>query len=165
MNSRRKDLIAGVVLALFALWYFHEAAGIKSFAGLGGSAVINSATMPRIWAGCMLLLSCALILRSLRSGRRSGRKEQRRGSPAAWCREHAAVLLTFAALAAYAALMVPLGFMAASTLYISAQIMILQGSRRHWFSALLIAVICSAASYFIFVRGLAVLLPAGWLFQ
>lgn len=171
MNSNRKDLIAGIVLALFALCYFYEATGIKSFAGLGRT-LIDSAAMPKIWAGCLLLLSCALILRSLRAERGGSKaqqqqqqKEKPKLSPAAWCREHAAVLLTFAALFAYAALMVPLGFIAASTLYIFAQILILQGSLRGWYKALLLGVICSAASYFIFVRGLAVLLPPGLIFK
>lgn len=162
MNSKRNDLITGIVLALFALWYFYEAIGIKTFAGMSKAAVTSS-TMPKIWAVCLLLLAGALILRAVRAPK--GAREGKRATFAEWCKTNSEVLQTFAALFIYAALMAPLGFIISSILYIFFQTLILMGKEhRNYVKALVIAVVCSVACYLVFVYGLAVLLPAGAIF-
>lgn len=162
MNSKRNDLITGIVLALFAIWYFFEAMSIKTFAGMS-KAVVTSSTMPKIWAVCLLLLAGALILRSIRAP-----KPEKAGQKVTfgdWCKTNSEVLLTFAALFIYAGLMAPLGFIISSILYIFFQTLILMGKEhRSYVKALVIAVVCSAACYFVFVYGLAVLLPGGAIF-
>lgn len=161
MNDKRTDLITGIVLALFSLWYFYEALHVRIFAGMG-KAVVNSTTMPKIWAVCMLLLSGALILRSIRAPKG---KEEGNGL-GAWFKANVEVIYTFAALFIYTALLEPLGFIIASVLYIFAQTLILMGKEhRSYVKALIIAVVCSAASYYVFVYHLAVLLPKGAIFE
>lgn len=162
MNSKRNDLITGIVLALFALWYFYESTGIKAFAGLAGKSPVTSSTMPKIWAVCLLLLSAALILRAIRAPK--GKSAGSKFSLGDWCKTNSEVLLTFLALFVYAALMAPLGFIISSILYIFAQTIILMGKDRNYVKALIIAVVCSVASYCVFVYGLAVLLPVGAIF-
>ena len=162
MNNKRNDLITGIVLAVFALWYLWQSFSIRVFAAMGK---VNSTTMPKIWAVCMLLLAGALILRSLRAPK-SAKDSQGAFSLGEWCRANSEVLLTFVALFIYAAIMVPLGFIISSILYIFAQTLILMGKEhRSYVKAGLIAVVCSVATYFIFVYWLAVLLPAGMIFE
>lgn len=164
MNNKRNDLITGIVLAVFALWYLWQSFSIRVFAAMG-KAVVNSTTMPKIWAVCMLLLAGALILRSLRAPK-SAKDSQGAFSLGEWCRANSEVLLTFVALFIYAAIMVPLGFIISSILYIFAQTLILMGKEhRSYVKAGIIAVVCSVATYFIFVYWLAVLLPAGMIFE
>lgn len=164
MNNKRNDLITGIVLALFALWYFYEALSIRVFAGMG-KAVVNSTTMPKIWAVCLLLLAGALILRSLRTPAPKGAKSGS-FSLGAWVKANYEVFLTFTALFIYAALMEPLGFIISSILYIFAQTLILMDKEhRSYVKALAIAVVCSVASYAVFVYWLAVLLPVGAIFE
>ncbi len=165
MNNKRNDLITGIVLALFALWYFYEALSIRIFAGMG-KAVVNSTTMPKIWAVCLLLLAGALILRSLRTPAPKDAKSGSGFNLGAWVKANYEVFLTFAALFLYAALMEPLGFIISSILYIFAQTLILMDKgHRSYVKALVIAVVCSVASYALFVYWLAVLLPVGAIFE
>ncbi len=163
MNSKRNDLITGIVLALFSLWYLYEAFSIRIFAGMG-KAVVNSTTMPKIWAVCMLLLAAALIFRSIRAPAPKGNGDKT--SASSWIKENSEVWCTFAALFIYAALLEPLGFIIASILYIFAQTIILMGKEnRNYVKAGIIAVVCSVASYYVFVHWLAVLLPVGAIFE
>ena len=64
--SKRNDLITGIVIAVFSLWYYFEASNIRVMKAFSKSAV-NSTSMPKIWAVCMLLLAIALIVRGLRN--------------------------------------------------------------------------------------------------
>lgn len=47
--SKRNDLITGIVIAVFSLWYYFEASNIHVMKAFCKSAV-NSTSMPKIWA-------------------------------------------------------------------------------------------------------------------
>ena len=160
--SKRNDLITGIVLALFALWYFFEASSIKVFKAFSKAAV-NSTTMPKIWAVCMLLLALALIVRALRNKEKSSAASFSLGT---WFSKNKEVVLTFIALLIYIAIMNLVGFIIASIFYIFAQTLILMPKdQRNFLKAGIIAVVFSSATYYVFVYWLAVLLPVGAIFE
>lgn len=79
-------------------------------------------------------------------------------SAAAWLRAAAAL----AVLVGYAYLLVPIGFVAATTLAVFAMAMLFRGPV---LSSALSAVAFSLATYILFVYALGLALPTGWLFS
>ena len=161
--SKRNDLITGIVIAVFSLWYYFEASNIRVMKAFSKSAV-NSTSMPKIWAVCMLLLAIALIVRGLRN-----KDKDAKGEPfsfSAWFNKNLEVVETFGALLIYIAIMDFVGFIIASIFYIFVQTLILMPKgEKSYVKAGIIAVIISVATYYIFVYWLAVLLPAGAIFE
>ena len=163
--KNRTDFITGIVLAVFALWYFFQSTTIRIFPGMGKS-IVNSQTMPKVWAVCLLLLAVALMSRSFRKGVPDPDAGRPRVSLRQWISRNTEVLATFAALFVYAALLAPLGFVIATIAYIYAQTLILMPQKqRNHIKALLLGVVAAPAAYFIFVHWLNVLLPAGAIFE
>ena len=168
MKKRKKartDLIAGIVLALFSIFYFHFAGEIKIFAGAGSS--ISARTIPYMWAALLFLLSICLIFRDLR---RPGEAVENIPEGETrdfrwWLSENYAVVGTFAALILYALLLKRLGYMLSTFLYLMVQIMLLTEKARFngktFLRGLLIAVLFTLISDYLFVRLLHVPLPKG----
>ncbi len=162
--DKRTNLITGIVLAAFALWYLYEAFKVRVFAAMG-KAIVDSTTMPKIWAVCLLLLSLCLIVRSLRT-KESKKAKASRLSLGELVKKNTEVIWTFIALLLYIACLHFLGFILSSMLYIFAQTIILMPkAERSYVKAGIMAVVCSVAAYMIFVHLLAVLLPVGTLFE
>ena len=157
--------MTGSVLALFSGMYLNFSLGIKPFRGLGATP-LDAAFIPRFWGICLLLLSLSLILRGFRekravensgSGPASGLF-----SPKAFIAENSEVILTFAAIFAYTALLGPVGFTVMSALFIFFEALILTPkSKRNPKTAAVIAVVAAVSIDFLFVRLLSVLLPKG----
>ena len=72
------------------------------------------------------------------------------------------IIVTLASLAFFIALMDPLGLPLASFLYIAFSIWYLKRSK--WLMAIVIALITGVASYYLFIRLLALSFPEGALF-
>lgn len=159
--GKRTDFVAGIVLALFSIFYFYSALHVRIFRAMG-KAIVNSTTMPKIWAVCMFLLALCLIIRGIRSPKKKGEHV----SLSEWVKENIEVLGTFLVLIIYVLIMEPLGFVIASFFYIFTQTLILMPrGKRSLVKAGIIAVIFSAGTYYVFVNWLSVLLPAGRIFS
>ena len=63
--KNRTDFIAGIVLAIFSILSYMQACSVRIFPGMGKS-IVNSQTMPKIWAVCLFLLAACLISRPFR---------------------------------------------------------------------------------------------------
>ncbi len=166
MSNRKTDLVTGIVLAVFALWYLYQSFSIRMFAAMGKVAV-NSATMPKLWAVCMLLLSAALISRYFRKGKaEKAEKAEKKAGSGSILADNAEVIATFVSLIVYVALLKYAGFIVSTSLYVFAQtIILMQKHERSYVKAGVLAVVFSVAAYFLFVHVLAVLLPIGTWFE
>lgn len=163
--KNRSDFITGIILAVLAIWYFVQAQSIRIFAGMGKS-VINSQTMPKVWAVCLLLLACCLISRPFRKSFKDTAKKGEKQTLAQVLKNSWEVIATFVALFVYALLLTHFGFIISTALYIFAQTLILAPKeKRSYPGAAIIGVIAAFATYYIFVYWLDVLLPAGRIFD
>lgn len=161
----RTNLAAGSVLSLFAVCYLYFSFGIKPFEGIGATP-LDAAFIPRLWGVCLLALSLSLVVRGIRARNAAsgkGREMLREGfSPREFFRKNREVVLTFVSIGVYTALLGPVGFVVASSLYIFFQIIILSPpGERNYKIAAIIAVVSSVAVDYLFVVLLSVLLPTG----
>ena len=163
-----KDLVTGVIAAVFSAFYLMQTSGIKVFGG--ATAGVTAQTVPRFWGGALLALSLVLILRSILTMRRSKAEAEaeetaeKKGLLAA-LRERREVVFTFVLLILYAALMKPVGFIIMSILYVYLQVWVLtppekRTKRMHTIAGVL-AVFFSVSLYFVFTKYLMVMLPPG----
>mgnify|MGYP001163281726 CR=1 FL=1 len=160
--SKKGDLIAGIILALFSVFYLYEAMDIAVFAGMGKS-VVDSGTVPKVWGGCLLVLSLWLIIRSLIAMKKNP-EQKKGGSLVEAIKDKREVWETFGLLFFYIATMDFLGFVISSMIYIFGQIIVLSPpSKVNYKIAGILAVVFSFGIYFVFVDYLMVLLPPGLL--
>lgn len=159
-----KDLVTGVIAAVFSAFYLMQTSGIKVFGG--ATAGVTAQTIPRLWGGALLALSLVLILRSILTMRKSKAEEttEKKGILAA-LKERREVVFTFVLLILYAALMKPVGFIIMSILYVYLQVWVLtppekRTKRMHTIAGVL-AVFFSVSLYFVFTKYLMVMLPPG----
>lgn len=161
----RTNLAAGGALSLFAVCYLYLSFGIKPFEGIGATP-LDAAFIPRLWGTALLVLSLSLIVRGFRArnaefGKGEGKKKEK-FSLREFYTKNGEVILTFASIAVYTALLGPVGFVITSALYVFFQIMILSPpGERNYKTAAVIAIVSSAAVDYLFVVLLSVLLPTG----
>jgi hypothetical protein len=160
----RKNIIAGAVLAVFSAFVLLVSFNISTFTGLG-AAPLGSAFIPRLWGGCLGLLSLSLFFRGLRERAayaKTGKIVPLTFNFIKFCGENREVIMTFAVIAVYTALIGAVGFIIMSALYLFAQILILTPpGKRNFLAAGIISVVTSVLLDFIFVSLLHVLLPRG----
>ena len=150
------DLAAGLLFLLLSVVIFAGASSLPPNL-LGG---VGSDFLPKILA----IATCLLSLLEIRAGFRTMRTydaakepESKEEKP-----EYLRVLATIASFALYAFLLVPVGFLVSSVVYLFVQITILAPTgKRNLLLFAIIAVVTSVAVYFIFRYGLNVMLPAG----
>ena len=133
-----------VLLSLVLLW---QAYGISGFEMLSGPGTVPMAT-----TAIMVLTAGAVLARTIRLPKAAGETVRRHILPGV-------VLLVAALLAGYAALLVPLGFLPTSALFLIAAIKILSG--RGWGFTLLVSLGSLLGIYLIFRIVFTVLMPAG----
>ena len=163
------DLIPGVVIALFSLWYLSLVPGIQTFTGLGSTPLTNH-FVPYLWGGFLLVLAIWLIIRGFvkRSAFIKAGGKREKFDLKAGIDEKREVILSFAALVLYVGLMGPVGFVPMTILYLFAQILILTPAKnwkKTYVPALIVGIICAVLFYYIFRYKLNVLLPQGILKQ
>ena len=159
------DIIPGVVLALFSIWYMAQVPGIRVFKSLGATPLTNH-FVPYLWGGSLLFLSFWIIVRGiLRYRRFKARDEGMRGasflSSIADKRE---VIVSFIALILYVAFMEYVGFTLSTIVYVFVQILILTPIgrwRRNLLPAAVTAAVAGFLLFYIFRVVLNVLLPVG----
>jgi putative tricarboxylic transport membrane protein len=142
------DRIAGIVIIVFALLYGFEATRLK--AGFGSGA-IGPKDFPLFLAGLMLLMGIGLLI--------SGSSFK-----ASWPNQKSwlDVTLVVGSFIAYAYLIVPIGFIAATTLETG---LVSHRFGAKWWQALATGFGISVALYALFVWGLGVSLPIGKVFR
>ena len=159
---KTKELITGAVLMGISVFYIVSSLSIKIFEGQG-KTMINAGTIPRMWGICLLVLSTLLTVRGFRrSG--EGRKEPSGGSARAWLIKNHAVLGTFLILTVYVVLLGTVGYVIDTVGYLFLQILLLSPvGEKKAVPALILAVVTSVVTYYLFVHLLNVPLPAGLL--
>ena len=171
---KKKDLVSGIIILAYALFYLINSFSIKIFAG-AGATIINSSSIPRLWGIVLIVLSAWLIIRGIKQGR----KENSTSEADSACEknqseEHtkqrvfaekkviAPTLETVLVLIFYAVSIGTLGFILTTIIYLSFQIPILQPKvKRNYLISTALAIAFTLAVYFLFVYALNVPLPQG----
>jgi len=150
-----RDGLAGLAAAAASLVLFWLTLGLER----NPLVPIGPGFYPRIVLGITALLGTALFVRDLLSRRRRAAPAAR---PAA-ALNYRLVALTFGAFAVYAVLLPLLGYRLATFIFVLGTTFLLEPPRRPelWVRGLVLAVITTFATYYVFDEYLAVLMPLG----
>ena len=159
----RKDAITGGILFAVSAAYLALTTEISVFKGLGAPPV-SARVVPQLWGGLLMLLSVLLLIRSFREYKAA--KAQGKSLPkldlVALVKDNSGVVLTFASLFVYIALMQSVGFLIMSAIYIFVQTLILSPKGKvNIVLAIVVAVVAAVVIDFFFASMLHVLLPKG----
>lgn len=152
-TQRVADIVVGCGVALFGVFIL-----VASMYITGGAAHrLPPRTFPMVVGFLLLFCGIALAIKNwtLKGADLAIHWPDREGVKAN--------AVTLVALGCYIALLNPLGLPLASFLYIAFSIWYLRRSK--WLTALVIAVIIGAVSYYLFIRLLGLSFPAGFLFE
>ncbi|MGE4282990.1 MAG: tripartite tricarboxylate transporter TctB family protein, partial [Clostridia bacterium] len=149
-----------------AIFYFISSFSIRVFSGLGKS-IVNSGTMPKVWGICLLLLALIILIRGLKGmqeARAAGNVDTIKFNLADFWKKNYPVIGTFIIVAVYILLLSSVGFIIMTMIYLFLQIIIMtHPQKRRYDITAVIAVIFSITTYFVFVKGLNIILPGGLL--
>lgn len=165
-NSKYKlDIVPGIVLAAFSLFYLANIPQIKVFEGLGATP-LNNHFVPYLWGSILLVLSLWLIVRGLGKRKKflAAGGEVTKFDLKAALSKYREVIASFVCLTIYVALMDAVGFVIMTIVYLFAQILILtprENWKKNYVPAAITAVVCGVVLYIIFREMLNVLLPVG----
>jgi len=144
-----RDGVAGLVCLGGSLWFLALTRGLPHPA----LVPIGPAFYPRILLTITALLSAALVVSDLVRRRGAARRAPVR---------YGLVLVTFAIFGVYVALLPPLGYRAATFLFVGGLLAALERPRgARWWRVLAVALVTTAATYYAFEGYLSVLLPRG----
>lgn len=170
MGKHLKDLTTGCCLFCVSIVYFILAKDIKIFAGVGATP-ISARDMPVIWAVCLALLSILLIIRAAKgiSLCKKAGEQAPQIRAAVWLKDNYTVLGTFAALFIYAFCWKKIGYLTTTFVYLVIQIQLLtdreKRGKKNIAITLILSVLFTLASYYVFGKILSVQLPRGiWAF-
>lgn len=161
------DLISGMVLCIFAAWYFVMATQIKIMKMLA-TTWLNASSVPKFWGFLLFVLGIVLIIRGAKAVRAVKKESyvpekktlQERSS--AFLKANSQVILMFLDLGLFIVLMNPLGFLIDCFLFLFAQFNILQRKdERKWIFSAVLALIVSLVIYVLFRHFLKMPLPQG----
>ncbi|MBQ7151249.1 MAG: tripartite tricarboxylate transporter TctB family protein [Synergistaceae bacterium] len=159
------DIIPGIVLAAFSIFYMLQIPKVRVFKSLGATPLTNH-FVPYLWGGCMLALSLWLVIRGVMKYNRL--KKQNALPPSEsffavlWDKRE--VVFSFIALALYVGFMESIGFVITTCIYTFVQILILTPRERwakNFLPALIIALVTGFLLFYVFKVMLNVLLPVG----
>ena len=152
MKKCVKDLIAGAVLALCSIGYYIASHSIQSFGSNKDFMVLSVVLMVRSYAEIRHLKATG---EEIFSGR----------TPKDWLADNYAVIGTFIILFLYAFAMRPVGYLISTFVYLIVQVVLLTQrkkiNKKLILKALILAVVFSVLSDYLFVELLSVPLPAG----
>jgi hypothetical protein len=152
-TQRAADIVVGCGIALFGIFIIYASTLIKG----GAAHRLPPETFPMVVGILLLVCGGALALKSWSI----------RGADFAinWPDAEGVrtILVTLASVACYIVMLNPLGLPLASFLYIAFSIWYLKRSK--WLLAIVISLITSAISYYLFIRLLGLSFPAGFLFE
>ena len=163
----KNDLFSGIVLSLFAVWYFVMATQIKIMKMLAAT-YLNASSVPKLWGVLLLILGLILIFRgisAMKSAKAAGYVPEKRslsdGMKLFW-KNNVAVVEMFVVLLAYIALIQPVGFLIPTIVFLFLEFNILtRKEERKWALNAILAVIIGLAIYVLFKYGFNMPLPQG----
>jgi putative tricarboxylic transport membrane protein len=161
--TRAKGLIVGGLMLVAGLGYLYLTATLPQ-RETGGASFVDASFIPYILAVLMVGLGALQLIAGFRvaaapSGDlRDIEAEEDEGPVSYWT-----VAVTLGLVAAYAALLTPLGFPIATALYLFLQFIVLTPTERGPSYGLyaVLAVVCSIVIFVMFRYGFQLLLPAG----
>lgn len=177
-----RETLIGIGFFIFGLIYFALSFTIDSYAGYGGSSVVDSKFMPQFVGVLLMLLGILQAVSAYKKMRRSDHVNEDTVQDASQATKEAdqiniadydddaasrgadnkSLVLIFAFLLIYLALMTVLGFILSTALYLIATMLLLTPKeKRNIPLMLIITVVVSVGVYFLFVEGLSLILPAG----
>lgn len=155
----RKNLGLGIFSILFGIFLFIISLSIRDFAAVG----VGAKFFPRIASLGFIILGLIFIAEQVRIQIQMNAHNESARKPQFTFSINPAVF-SMLLLVVYVAAISVLGYIISSVIYIYFQILILnRGKTIHHLRFVLIAVISSATSYFLFVRIFGVMIPAGLL--
>lgn len=152
--ERYKNIYSGILMLAVGLFLLLAAGSIPSGAAVG----IGSDFMPRVASGLMAVLGIIILISGVKEAKKDGAQEEA-NAPAPLPK---GLLCTVALLFLYMLLMVPVGFIITTVLYITAQAMILAPQEKR--NPLLFFVFSLAFTiviYFVFRNAFSLMLPSG----
>lgn len=160
---RYKEIILGVIMLAFSVFYLYYAAGIKTRSTVSVSAKL----IPELLGIAVFVLGCVQLAQGIRYLRRIRVQDGEAGSTPVFMnsderRDLLPIMLTFVLIVAYAAVFEWLGFIVSSSLCMFFQIMLLApaGKRKPVLFAV-ISVVVAFGVYVAFRKGLDLSLPPG----
>lgn len=171
VNTRRHaraDLVLSAVLAVIAVVYAIETLGLPETSP--NQADIGPRAYPLLILVLVVLTTALLVLKSLRHFSRSARPEsgsetESRADRHTMLFQLVGLALIVASTVVYLELMIPLGFIVSTALFLALQVAIIGGWRKYGGRRMLIPIVfaclTSVAIYVLFADSLGVLLPRG----
>lgn len=163
----QNDVVSGIVLCVFAAGYYIMATQIKIMKMLA-STLLDASSVPKLWGVLLFLLGVFLLIRGSREISRAKKegyvpvKRTAKEQAAAFFKANSQVILMFAALALFIALMTPLGFLISCFLFLLAEFNILaRKEERKPVVSVLLALAASLLIYALFKYAFHMPLPSG----
>lgn len=164
VKSKWKDFSTGILFVAFGIALFLSALTIPA----GGQLSMGGDFMPKVMSVLLILCGAAYAGKALFSKPEPAAGEGKPLGPSAEQKaekrhEWILFLLEFGLLALYLLLLKPVGFLIMTTIYIFLQMWLITPSseKRRPIVMVIVAVAATLLTYFIFVKGFRLLLPAG----
>lgn len=153
-NPKKENFVIFLILAVLSIAMLISAMFIPA----GGSLGFGADFMPKIVAGLLLLCSLGFLIQSIRAPRQEKTEEKKKFDYVPLMRFGIALGL----LILYVALLKSVGFIIMTALYIFAQsLFMVPREKRSVLRSGILAVVTSLLIYFIFTKGLNMVLPLG----
>lgn len=160
MFRRYRDLIAGILVDLFAVFVYYETFNIKIIQSLAGKT--NATFFPRLVVIALGLLGTILIVQGALYAKSHPVDKNAANTPFKLSQGALCGLETGVCVFLYALAFKPVGFLLSTAVYLFLQMNILATKeQRKPILFAVIAVVVSAIVYFAFVKGFKLSLPAG----
>ncbi|MGE4283027.1 MAG: tripartite tricarboxylate transporter TctB family protein [Clostridia bacterium] len=163
MITKNKDIISGIFLFLVAVFFYVGSFFIENLTG----ARIGPSFVPQLVSIVLAIISILIVADGIKHLKLNDsleiEKEKKEKSGTAKTPLYKnAVLLSIINMWIYIGLMKPLGFMIMTFIYLFTQFIILskQGKRQYLLSVI-ISLIVSVVTYYLFVNAFNLMLPAG----
>lgn len=163
----RNDLWSGAIVCAFSAWYLLMASQIKIMKMLAAT-LLDASSVPKLWGVLLFFMGVLLLVRGFREisqAKKSGyvpRKTPAGDAVKAFLQANSQVILMFAALALFIALMTPLGFLISCFLFLLAEFNILaRKEERNPVISVILALAASLLIYSLFKYAFQMPLPSG----
>jgi len=163
----QNDLFSGIVVCVFAIWYFAMATQIKIMKMLA-STLLDASSVPKFWAVLLLLLGAIMLVRGfgeISRAKKAGYVPPKSTAGEAvngFLKANSHVILMFLALFLFIALMTPLGFLPSCFLFLVAEFSILaRKEEQNLVLSVILALVVSVLIYALFKYAFQMPLPSG----
>lgn len=186
--ARKKQIGASIFFIVVAILYLIGTLSIKTV-NIFGVTVVSSSTIPRVLGVLLLILSVVLLIKTLTTGKNSQAQaekvevqasgavtsedgqldiakslEEAENSEGEGDVDYLSIVLTLASLILFTILLDPLGFILSAFIYMVLQTTILTKKAvrlKKLPITIVFSLVFSVVVYFLFTKGLSLMLPAG----